>query len=103
MSSAIDTVELDVLLTQAVRGLRARGREDDAGSLLKIGRFEARLRAVEALPEGAERQALVTELRLDLVAGFPATLPRTFSHADEDLHLAFEAIGRRHLAGEVAA
>ncbi|RYY28504.1 MAG: hypothetical protein EOP62_04765 [Sphingomonadales bacterium] len=103
MSSDIDTAELASLLTQAVGSLTLRGRGDDAGSLLKVGRFEARLRAIDALPAGEARRALAAELHLDLVAAFPATLSHSFSHADEDLHLSFEKIGRRCLAGEALA
>jgi hypothetical protein len=83
-----------------VEGLRARGRSDDAGSLLKIGRLEAWLRAIDAVPAGEVRQALAAALRLELISGFPATLNHAFGDEDEDLHLDFEAIGRRTLAGE---
>ncbi|ODP38874.1 hypothetical protein [Sphingomonas turrisvirgatae] len=95
-----EIVALDALLTQAVDGLRTRGRNDDPGSLLKVGRFDAWLRAIDALPAGEVRRVLTAALRIELISGFPATLSHAFSDEDEDLHLDFETIGRRALARE---
>jgi hypothetical protein len=90
-------IEADRLLTGLAATLRADGRNEDPGSLLKMGQLRTRLDAVRALGTGPEAEALTITLLHAISASFPASVRRDPQPAEEDNHLRFEAIGRSYL------